>query len=178
MRNTARNDLNKFTKWDESFFMSHKLWRHRRLISSRTAEVERIFLKLKKNKKSNQIQKMVIRTGSKDHYTSPDQPDSVTSVLVRRCRPNNQKEKNEFQRGCVSYEGVFSLAESQPGSTFRQPISSEIIESRTLIGPSKIIYYNKSNENFTYLIGQALWWAITWLIGWRHMMTHGWVIMK
>lgn len=113
-------------------------WRHYRPISSRTAEVERIFLKLKKNKKSNQIQKNGYPDWIKIGPSRKSGPVRFCHVRFGPEMPSEQSNrKNEFQRGCVSYEGVFSLAESQPDSTFRQPISSEIIESRILIGPSK-----------------------------------------
>ena len=74
----------------------------------------------------------------------------VPSVLVRRCRPNNRKEKMNFSAD------VF-LMKASSHWTSRQPISSEIIESQIPIGPSKNTFYNKSKKNFTYLIGQALW---------------------
>ena len=81
---------------------------------------------------------MVIRTGSKIGPSRKSGPVGFCHVRFGPEMPSEQSNrKNEFQRGCVSYEGVFSLAESQPDSTFRQPISSEIIESRILIGPSK-----------------------------------------
>ena len=101
-------------------------------------KLNEFFLNWRKIKNLTRFKNMVIRTGSTIGPLRKSGPVRFCNVRFGPEMPSEKSNrKNEFQRGCVSYEGVFWLAESQPDSTFRQPISNEIIESRILIGPSK-----------------------------------------